>query len=184
MRLSFSDATELIEIGDRVDLGPLPSGSDETTSHWVPQETWQVERFVRWHFCKAQDIQRLRALLSTQHALIHRLDDQEVLRQVSQKLLNGSLFARTVKRTRTGTPETTASTPLRSNDRPSAAPAPVAVKPLVQRKSPTFQPLKADPALTISARVAQDLQAQRLEEAAVQAIPFCELCRRNGMENA
>ncbi|MGY2440932.1 hypothetical protein [Pseudomonas sp. SDO52101_S400] len=182
MRLSFSEGAEVIEIGDRIDVGQDRSGADETAIPWVLHESWQVERFVRWHFRMAQDIHRLRALLSGQQSLVHRLDDQEILRQLSQRLLNGSLSVRTVRRNRTGTSASTGSTPVRREDGPSPASAVGAKKNLVQSRSPTFQPMKSDPPMSASAKTAQDSQAQRLEEAAAQAIPFCEVCHRAAME--
>ncbi|WP_139197685.1 MULTISPECIES: carboxypeptidase-like regulatory domain-containing protein [unclassified Pseudomonas] len=57
------------------------------------REPWQADSFIHRHFAGADQIHRLRALLSAQESLVHLLDDREVRRQVASKLWCGELCA-------------------------------------------------------------------------------------------
>ncbi|SDY04333.1 hypothetical protein SAMN03159474_04470 [Pseudomonas sp. NFACC08-1] len=95
MRICFFDGADRIELGSRSSFADGPSmqqgGSGATRIEM--REPWQADSFIHRHFAGADQIHRLRVLLSAQESLVHLLDDREVHRQVASKLWRGELCA-------------------------------------------------------------------------------------------
>lgn len=188
MRLCFFDGLDRIEICDRnefgagqLDRGVGRRGYVALEGRIDMHEAWQAERFVRRYFQGGEDMHRLRSLLSSQSSLIHRLADEDVLRQVSSSLQSGHLRAYMYKHS----PVSPIRVPTPAATGPVSAPAvrpPVtsAEKTRSPASQPSTQPSPNEDELEQQARAeaAQDTEAAMLEEGAKGAIPFCEICER------
>lgn len=95
MWIIFFDGTDRIELGCRYSFaGGQSMPQDRSRAARINlRESWQAESFLRRHLTVIGEMHRLRALLSAQVPLVHLLDDDEVLRQVSGKLSSGEFCA-------------------------------------------------------------------------------------------
>ncbi len=95
MRICFFDGADRVELGSRSSLagGPAMQQGGSGATGIEMRDAWQADSFIRRHFAGADQIHRLRALLSAHESLVHLLDDHEVRRQVASKLWSGELCA-------------------------------------------------------------------------------------------
>lgn len=217
MRLCFFDGADRIELGDSADFylrdsGTGDQGFDALAVRMDLHETWQVERFVRQHLQGAGELHRARALLSGQLSHNHRLTDQEVLRQLSNRLQSGQLCAYVHKHV----PPTaraqgaqvqewstdTGMTAWSAAPQPSVAPIKTTpVQPPRPRPEPVRQETSAvekpqqivDPVPVVAPvksaqqqriEAIQNAQAATLEAAARDGTPFCAICELKKAEAA
>lgn len=193
MRLCFFDGLDRIEICDRNEIGSDQLNRRAGRRGYVAlagqidlHEAWQAERFVRRYFQGGEDIHRLRALLSSQFPLIHRLADEDVLGYISSSLQSGHLRAALYKHApvapirmqgSAGTERTSASEvrpPVSATKKaPSSEYHPRTEAPGEgSRASPNTDELERK----ASTDAAQDVEASMLEEGAKGAVPFCAIC--------
>lgn len=187
MRLCFFDGLDRIEVGGRASFAHDSFVMQRQRSDYearalkiVLHDQWQAQSFVRRFGQSVGGVQRLRILLSSQSHLVHLLRDEEVLQQIAHNLQNGNLSAYLYKHepvAHVRVPVSNAMAPIfvpvrmsaMAKAQPSTAvlaspmgnPAPVAVE-------PEPEPYNS---------VEQDSEAAKLEAAAVEAIPFIEVCR-------
>lgn len=139
------------------------------------QDAWQADAFVQRYL--RHRLFELRGLLARQTLLIHRLSDEQVLRQVANELQFGTLRADLYAwRAQVITRAAEAVTVVAA---PAAAPAPQPERVEALEPAPgaaAVVPVAMAEAVSPAQAGAQDTLAAMLEQAAQEATPFCEVC--------
>lgn len=185
MRLWLANGVEQIGLCEQTEFDAIPG--DDASLAWQHRielrDAWQVDAFVAWHFREPGQVHALRGWLARQALLIHRLADDQVLRQVANELQFGNLRAdvyawrpQVITRAAEASVAVVAPssapppTPARAEVRAEAVPEPVAVAPVEQPVAAVEQ--------SAQQITAQDTLAAMLETAAQEATPFCEECEQ------
>ena len=185
MELWVADGTERIGLCQQAEFDLLRQ--DSSVLAWQHRldlnDPWRAEAFVHRHLRGPGELYELRSLLARQTLMIHRLSDEQVLRQVANELCFGNLRADLYA----WRPHPT----IRDNDAgdsPVVVPAPVSVVsttppsapvepvPVVSSEAPVAAVETASAQPTAEVVAAQDTLAAMLEQAAQDAAPFCEVC--------
>ncbi|OLS64326.1 hypothetical protein [Pseudomonas putida] len=181
MRLWVADGVEHIGLCEQVGFEAVVH--DRANLVWQQrvdlQDAWQADAFVQRYL--RHRLFDMRGLLARQILMIHRLSDEQVLRQVANELQFGTLRAdiyawRAQVITRAADAVVVVAAPVAK-----AAPQPERVEVLPpQPVVAPAQPVSAEPADEPPAdvAVAQDTLAAMLEQAAQAATPFCEVCEQ------
>lgn len=190
MRLWLADGVEQIGLCEQAEFDAIPG--DDASLAWQHRielrDAWQVDAFVARHFREPGQVHALRGWLARQVLLIHRLADDQVLRQVANELQFGNLRAdlyawrpQVITRAAEASVAVVAPTsaPPPTPARAEVAPEPVAVAPVEQ---PVEQPVVVEQVAAVEQSAqqiaAQDTLAAMLETAAQEATPFCEECEQ------
>ena len=92
MRWCFFDGQDRIEICDSPSLD-CQSPADPPAERVELHEAWQAQRFVRRHFRDAGNLHRVRGLISAHWPLVHRLDEEAMLRLLAKRFQRAELYA-------------------------------------------------------------------------------------------
>jgi|GEM_PF-4486220 len=144
-------------------------------------DAWQADAFVQRHL--RHRLFEVRGLLARQTLLIHRLSDEQVLRQVANELQFGTLRAdlyawrpQVITRVAEAAVVTVAAPVVQPVVQPERVEA-VAPQPVVA-VVPAPAPEAASVTPSTAVAQAQDTLASMLEQAAQEATPLCEECER------
>lgn len=183
MRLWLADGVEHIGLCEQAGFDTIVH--ERANLAWQQRlelnDAWQAEAFVQRHL--RHRLFEVRGLLARQILLVHRLSDEQVLRQVANELQFGTLRAdlyawrpQVITRTAEAAVVSVAAPvvqPVAQPERVEAvAPQPVAAV------VPAPVPEAASVAPSTAVAQAQDTLASMLEQAAQEATPFCEECER------
>jgi len=158
----------------RLELRSVKSGSDVTLIE-------HPSTLDAWHFLKSQTNQeqalpRIRALLTSHGATSFAADD-DLWREVARQLMAKSLYLVMLDNSAGGYAGAGANSAATYDAPPKraavSAPAPL---PPPSKKPPTSD--APAPAPDATAALEQDVQAASLEQAAVNATPFCAVCEK------
>lgn len=146
-------------------------------------DPWRAEAFVQRHLRGPGELYELRSLLARQTLMIHRLSDEQVLRQVANELCFGHLRADryawrshpTIRDNAAGDSPVVVPAPVSAVSTTPPA-VPVEPVPVTSAEAPVAAQasVAAQPAAEVAA--AQDTLAAMLEQAAQDVAPFCEVC--------